>query len=214
MFKKRYSNVFEGPEEWKKAPRVEGMTFAWDPGSTYLALPPYFDNMPKQPGPLADVSGARELAVFGDSITTDHISPASSIKKDSPAGQYLLEHQVRPSEFNSYGARRGTHHVMMRGTFANIRIKNEIARRRGRRDEAQPDGQVMPIYDAAMQYQKEGVPLVVIGGKEYGTGSSRDWAAKGTKLLGVRAVIVESFDVSIAPTSSAWRCCRYSSRKA
>jgi aconitate hydratase len=195
MFKKRYGNVFQGPEEWQKVPKVEGMTFAWIPGSTYLALPPYFDNMPKQPGPLTDIAGARELAVFGDSITTDHISPASSIKKDSPAGEYLLEHQVRPADFNSYGARRGTHHVMMRGTFANIRIKNEMVPGvEGGVTKHQPDGTVMPIYNAAMQYQKEGVPLVIIGGKEYGTGSSRDWAAKGTKLLGVRAVIVESFE--------------------
>ena len=195
MFKKRYGNVFEGPEEWRKVPLVQGMTFDWNPGSTYLALPPYFENMPKQPAPLTDISGARELALFGDSITTDHISPASSIKKDSPAGQYLLEHQVRPQDFNSYGARRGTHHVMMRGTFANIRIKNEmVPGTEGGITKHQPDGKVMPIYDAAMLYQKEGVPLVVIGGKEYGTGSSRDWAAKGTKLLGARAVIVESFE--------------------
>jgi aconitate hydratase len=195
MFRKRYGNVFEGPEEWRKVPLVEGMTFAWDPGSTYLASPPYFDNMPKVPGPLTDIAGARELAIFGDSITTDHISPASSIKKESPAGQYLLEHQVRPADFNSYGARRGTHHVMMRGTFANIRIKNEMVPGvEGGVTKHQPDGKVMPIYDAAMQYQKEGTPLVIIGGKEYGTGSSRDWAAKGTKLLGVKAVIVESFE--------------------
>jgi len=176
-------------------PLVSGMTFSWNPGSTYLASPPYFDNMPKTPAPLSDITGARELAIFGDSITTDHISPASSIKKDSPAGQYLLEHQVRPQDFNSYGARRGTHHVMMRGTFANIRIKNEMVPGvEGGVTKHQPDGKVMPIYDAAMLYQNEGVPLVVIGGKEYGTGSSRDWAAKGTKLLGVRAVIVESFE--------------------
>jgi aconitate hydratase len=195
MFRKRYGNVFEGPEEWRKVPLVSGVTFSWDPGSTYLASPPYFDNMPKNPGPLSDITAARELAIFGDSITTDHISPASSIKKDSPAGQYLLEHQVRPQDFNSYGARRGTHHVMMRGTFANIRIKNEMVPGvEGGVTKHQPDGKVMPIYDAAMLYQKEGVPLVVIGGKEYGTGSSRDWAAKGTKLLGVRAVIVESFE--------------------
>jgi aconitate hydratase len=195
MFKKRYGNVFEGPEEWRKVPRVDGMTFSWDPGSTYLALPPYFDNMPKEPGSLTDINGARELALFGDSITTDHISPASSIKKDSPAGQYLLEHQVRPADFNSYGSRRGTHHVMGRGTFANIRIKNEMVPGvEGGVTKHQPDGTVMPIYDAAMQYQKEGVPLVIVGGKEYGTGSSRDWAAKGTKLLGVRAVLVESFE--------------------
>ncbi|HEX3973486.1 MAG TPA: aconitate hydratase AcnA, partial [Stellaceae bacterium] len=195
QFHKRYGNVFEGPEEWRKVPKVEGMTFAWDPSSTYLALPPYFDNMPKQPAALTDISGARELALFGDSITTDHISPAGSIKKESPAGEYLLEHQVRPADFNSYGARRGTHNVMMRGTFANIRIKNEMVPGvEGGVTKHLPDGKVMPIYDAAMLYQKEGVPLVVIGGKEYGTGSSRDWAAKGTLLLGVRAVIVESFE--------------------
>jgi aconitate hydratase len=195
MFRKRYGNVFEGPEEWRKVPLVQGMTFAWDPGSTYLAHPPYFENMPKEPAAMTDITAARELAIFGDSITTDHISPASSIKKDSPAGQYLLEHQVRPADFNSYGARRGTHNVMMRGTFANIRIKNEMVPGvEGGVTKHQPDGKVMPIYDAAMLYQKEGVPLVVIGGKEYGTGSSRDWAAKGTKLLGVRAVIVESFE--------------------
>jgi aconitate hydratase len=195
MFRKRYGNVFEGPEEWRKVPLVQGMTFAWDPGSTYLAHPPYFENMPKEPAAMTDITAARELAIFGDSITTDHISPASSIKKDSPAGQYLLEHQVRPADFNSYGARRGTHNVMMRGTFANIRIKNEMVLGvEGGVTKHQPDGKVMPIYDAAMLYQKEGVPLVVIGGKEYGTGSSRDWAAKGTKLLGVRAVIVESFE--------------------
>jgi aconitate hydratase A / 2-methylisocitrate dehydratase len=195
MFKKRYGNVFEGPEEWRKVPLVQGMTFSWNPGSTYLAHPPYFENMPKEPGALSDITGARELALFGDSITTDHISPASSIKKDSPAGEYLLEHQVRQADFNSYGARRGTHQVMMRGTFANIRIKNEMVPGvEGGVTKHQPDGKVMPIYDAAMLYQKEGVPLVVIGGKEYGTGSSRDWAAKGTKLLGVRAVIVESFE--------------------
>ena len=195
MFRNRYGNVFEGPVEWQNVPKVEGMTFTWDPGSTYLALPPYFDNMPKDPWPLTDISGARELALFGDSITTDHISPASSIKKEGPAGQYLLEHQVRPADFNSYGSRRGTHHVMMRGTFANIRIKNEMVPGvEGGVTKHQPDGTVMPIYDAAMIYQNEGVPLVVVGGKEYGTGSSRDWAAKGTKLLGVKAVIVESFE--------------------
>ena len=191
----RYANVFEGPEEWKKVKLLAGVTFSWDMGSTYLANPPYFDKMPKEPGPLSDVLMARELAILGDSITTDHISPAGSIKKDSPAGEYLLEHQVRPAEFNSYGARRGNHEVMMRGTFANIRIKNEMVPGvEGGMTKHMPDGEVMPIYDAAMQYQKEGVPLVIIAGKEYGTGSSRDWAAKGTKLLGVKAVIVESFE--------------------
>ncbi len=195
MFRKRYANVFEGPAEWKKVKLLSGMTFSWDMGSTYLANPPYFDHMPKEPAPLADIAMARELAVLGDSITTDHISPAGSIKKDSPAGEYLLEHQVRPADFNSYGARRGHHEVMVRGTFANIRIKNEMVPGvEGGMTKHMPDGKVMPIYDAAMLYQKEDVPLVVIAGKEYGTGSSRDWAAKGTKLLGVKAVIVESFE--------------------
>jgi aconitate hydratase len=195
MFRKRYANVFEGPEEWKKVKRLTGVTFSWDPGSTYLANPPYFDNMPKAPGPLSDVVMARELAILGDSITTDHISPAGSIKKDGPAGEYLLEHQVRPAEFNSYGARRGHHEVMVRGTFANIRIKNEMVPGvEGGMTKHMPDGKTMPIYDASMLYQRDGVPLVIIAGKEYGTGSSRDWAAKGTKLLGVKAVIVESFE--------------------
>ncbi len=195
MFRKRYGNVFEGPPEWRKVKVATGATFSWDMGSTYIAHPPYFDNMPKQPAPLADVHLARPLAILGDSITTDHISPAGSIKKDSPAGQYLMGFQVRPADFNSYGARRGNHEVMMRGTFANIRIRNEmVAGVEGGMTKHLPDGKVMPIYDAAMLYQKEGVPLVIVGGKEYGTGSSRDWAAKGTRLLGVRAVIVESFE--------------------
>jgi aconitate hydratase len=174
---------------------ISGMTFTWDPGSTYVAHPPYFENMPKEPAPLTDVEMARPLAILGDSITTDHISPAGSIKKDSPAGEYLVSYQVRPADFNSYGARRGNHEVMMRGTFANIRIRNEMVPGvEGGMTKHLPDGKVMPIFDAAMLYQKEGVPLVVIAGKEYGTGSSRDWAAKGTRLLGVRAVIVESFE--------------------
>ncbi|HUZ75785.1 MAG TPA: aconitate hydratase AcnA, partial [Stellaceae bacterium] len=195
MFRKRYANVFEGPDEWKKVKLLSGMTFGWTPGSTYLANPPYFENMPKEPAPLNDIALARELALLGDSITTDHISPAGSISKDSPAGEYLLEHQVRPAEFNSYGARRGHHEVMVRGTFANIRIRNEMVPGiEGGMTKHMPDGKAMPIYDAAMQYQREGVPLVIIAGKEYGTGSSRDWAAKGTLLLGVKAVIVESFE--------------------
>ncbi len=195
MFRKRYANVFEGPAEWKKVKLLTGMTFSWDMGSTYLANPPYFDNMPKEPAPLSDIAMARELAVLGDSITTDHISPAGSIKKELPAGEYLLEHQVRPADFNSYGARRGHHEVMVRGTFANIRIKNEMVPGvEGGMTKHMPDGKIMAIYDASVLYQKEGVPLVIIAGKEYGTGSSRDWAAKGTKLLGVKAVIVESFE--------------------
>jgi aconitate hydratase len=158
-------------------------------------MPPYFENMPKEPGPVSDVIGARELAIFGDSITTDHISPAGSIKVESPAGEYLISYQVRPADFNSYGARRGNHNVMMRGTFANIRIRNEMVPGvEGGMTKLMPDGTVMSIYDAAMEYKKRGVPLVIFGGKEYGTGSSRDWAAKGTLLLGVKAVIVESFE--------------------
>ncbi len=195
MFRKRYGNVFQGTAEWQKVQVATGQTFSWDMGSTYIAYPPYFENMPKQPGPLSDVVMARELAILGDSITTDHISPAGSIKKDSPAGAYLMGFQVRPADFNSYGSRRGHHEVMMRGTFANIRIRNEMVPGvEGGMTKHMPDGQVMPIYDAAMRYQQEGVPLVIIAGKEYGTGSSRDWAAKGTRLLGVRAVIAESFE--------------------
>src|SRR5207302_1006533 len=187
--------VFEGPPEWREIRGAGGLTYNFDDRSTYLALAPYFENMPKEPGAVSDVIGARELAIFGDSITTDHISPAGSIKTESPAGKYLISYQVRPSEFNTYGARRGNHHVMTRGTFANIRIRNEMVPGiEGGMTKLMPDGTVMPIYDAAMEYQKRGVPLVVFGGKEYGTGSSRDWAAKGTKLLGVRAVIVESFE--------------------
>jgi len=195
MFRKRYANVQEGPEEWRKVKVKTGVTFEWDGSSTYIAHPPYFEGMSRDPRPLSDVQLARPLALLGDSITTDHISPAGSIKKESPAGEYLISYQVRPADFNSYGARRGHHEVMMRGTFANIRIRNEMVPGiEGGMTRHLPDGTVMPIYDAAMQYQKEGVPLVIIGGKEYGTGSSRDWAAKGTLLLGVKAVIVESFE--------------------
>jgi aconitate hydratase len=195
MFRGRYGNVFEGPEAWRRIATAPGMTFAWDAASTYVRHPPFFEIMPDQPAALADIVAARPLAIFGDSITTDHISPAGSIKKDSPAGTYLIAHQVPPAEFNSYGARRGNHEVMMRGTFANIRIRNEMVPGiEGGITKHLPDGAVMPIYDAAMDYEKEGVALVVIAGKEYGTGSSRDWAAKGTRLLGVKAVIAESFE--------------------
>jgi aconitate hydratase len=194
-FARRYGNVFEGPPEWRQVSSPGGLTYDWQDASTYLAHPPYFENMPREPGPLSDVTGARELAIFGDSITTDHISPAGSIKVDSPAGEFLISFQVRPSEFNTYGARRGNHNVMMRGTFANIRIRNEMVPGvEGGMTKLMPDGTVMAIYDAAMEYKKRGVPLVIFGGKEYGTGSSRDWAAKGTLLLGVKAVIVESFE--------------------
>ncbi len=195
MFRSRYANVFEGPAEWRTIATAEGLTYRWDDGSTYVRLPPLFEDMPRQPVPVTDVAGARALAILADSITTDHISPAGAIKKTSPAGEYLLGYQVRPHDFNSYGARRGNHEVMMRGTFANIRIKNELVPGiEGGETRHMPSGERLPIYDAAMRYQAEGVPLVVIAGKEYGTGSSRDWAAKGTRLLGVRAVIAESFE--------------------
>ncbi|MBT5665753.1 MAG: aconitate hydratase AcnA, partial [Rhodospirillaceae bacterium] len=195
MFRQRYDNVQEGPKEWQKIPATSSMTYEWNSGSTYVQHPPYFEGMKAEPEPLSDVHGARSIALLADSITTDHISPAGSIQRDGPAGTYLLEHQVRPNEFNSYGARRGNHDIMMRGTFANIRIRNEIAPdTEGGVTRHWPDGEVMSIYDASAKYQADGVPLVVIGGKEYGTGSSRDWAAKGTLLLGIKAVIVESFE--------------------
>jgi aconitate hydratase len=196
MFQERYSDVFKGPQQWQ-AIRVDAGsdTYKWNGGSTYVQNPPYFEGIEPEPKPIAAVTGARVLAVLGDSITTDHISPAGNIKKSSPAGEYLVEHQVRQADFNSYGARRGNHQVMMRGTFANIRIKNQMVPGiEGGITKHQPSGEVMPIYDAAMKYKEEGRPLVIFGGKEYGTGSSRDWAAKGTFLLGVKAVIVESFE--------------------
>ena len=195
MFAKRYGDVFKGDKHWQAIKITGGKTFAWDPGSTYVQNPPYFENMKMTAEPVTDIIEARVLAIFGDSITTDHISPAGSIKATSPAGHFLQERQVGASEFNSYGARRGNHEVMMRGTFANIRIKNRITPEiEGGVTKHFPSGDVMAIYDAAMRYQAEGRPLVVFAGKEYGTGSSRDWAAKGTKLLGVRAVIAESFE--------------------
>ncbi|MDJ0389949.1 aconitate hydratase AcnA [Roseomonas sp. E05] len=196
MFQARYSDVFKGPQQWQ-AIRVDAGsdTYRWNSGSTYVQNPPYFEDMDREPKPIASFTGARVLALLGDSITTDHISPAGSIKKTAPAGEYLLEHQVRQQDFNSYGARRGNHEVMMRGTFANIRIKNEMVPGiEGGITKHHPSGEVMSIYDAAMKYKAEDVPLVVFGGKEYGTGSSRDWAAKGTFLLGVKAVIAESFE--------------------
>ena len=193
MFEARYAHVYKGDEHWQKI-EVEGSdTYQWRAGSTYVANPPYFEGMTMTPAPVADIVNAKPLAILGDSITTDHISPAGSIKADSPAGKWLMEHQVNKADFNSYGARRGHHDVMMRGTFANIRIKNEMVP--GIEGGMSRYGaEVMPIYDAAMRHKADGTPLVVIAGKEYGTGSSRDWAAKGTNLLGVRAVIVESFE--------------------
>ncbi|WP_040708026.1 MULTISPECIES: aconitate hydratase AcnA [Oceanibaculum] len=196
MFKRRYANVFQGPEQWQAIDTPESLTYSWDDRSTYVKNPPYFKGMSKTvEGGFSNVSGARVLALLGDSITTDHISPAGSIKKDSPGGSYLMEHGVPPAEFNSYGARRGNHEVMMRGTFANIRLKNEAAgNTQGGFAKYVPSGEVMSIYDASMKYQAEGTPLVVVAGKEYGTGSSRDWAAKGTNLLGIKAVLAESFE--------------------
>ncbi len=195
MFATRYSDVFKGDKNWQGIKVAGGQTYAWDVGSTYVQNPPYFQDMKMEPEPVTDVIEARILGVFGDSITTDHISPAGSIKASSPAGVYLRERQVPTTEFNSYGARRGNHEVMMRGTFANIRIRNRITPEiEGGVTRHFPSGDTMAIYDAAMRYQAEGRPMVIFAGKEYGTGSSRDWAAKGTKLLGVRAVIAESFE--------------------
>ncbi len=195
MYRSRYANVFEGPEEWKEIDSVGSETYAWQESSTYVKFPSFFEGMEREPGEITDIEGARPLLLLADSVTTDHISPAGSIQRESPAGEYLLERQIRPAQFNSYGSRRGNHEVMMRGTFANIRIRNEMVPGvEGGYTTHQPSGEQMPIYDAAMKYSADGVPLVIIAGKEYGTGSSRDWAAKGTTLLGVRAVIVESFE--------------------
>jgi aconitate hydratase len=200
MFTRDYADVFAGDEQWRSLPTPSGDTFSWDPDSTYVRKPPYFEGMTAQPQPVTDIVGARVLAKLGDSVTTDHISPAGSIKPDSPAGRYLTEHGVARHEFNSYGSRRGNHEVMIRGTFANIRLRNQLRL---------PDGSALPeggwtvnhitgeqttIYEAAQAYRVAGIPLVVLAGQEYGSGSSRDWAAKGTALLGVRAVIAESFE--------------------
>src|SRR6185437_15635546 len=195
VFAKRYGDVFKGDTNWRKISVKGGMTYAWDKKSTYVQNPPYFVGMGKQAKPLEDIVEARVLALLLDSITTDHISPAGSIKIDSPAGKYLIENKVKPADFNQYGTRRGNHEVMMRGTFANIRIKNQMVPGvEGGFTMHYPSKQRMPIYDAAMKYQAEKVPLVVFAGKEYGTGSSRDWAAKGSVLLGIRAVVTQSFE--------------------
>jgi len=195
QYRKEYSAVYEGDAMWRSMPVPKGDLYQWDAKSTYIKLPPYFENMSQTAAPLADLHGARVLAVLGDSITTDHISPAGSIAADSPAGKYLIAHGVKPHDFNSYGARRGNHEVMMRGTFANIRLKNQLAPgTEGGWTTYQPGGEQMTIYDAAVKYREAGVPLIVIAGKEYGSGSSRDWAAKGPRLLGVRAAIAESFE--------------------
>ncbi len=200
LYKSRYADVFSGDTHWKEVPVSTGLTYEWSIGSTYIQNPPYFEGMQKEPKPLTDIEDARILGLFGDSITTDHISPAGNIRASSPAGKYLQSHQVRVADFNQYGTRRGNHEVMMRGSFANIRIKNQMVKDaaghvvEGGYAIHQPGGEQMSIYDAAMRYKQEGVPLVILAGKEYGTGSSRDWAAKGTNLLGVRAVIAESFE--------------------
>ena len=197
MFLQRYADVFAGDERWTSLETPAGATFAWDADSTYVRKPPYFDGMPRQPEPVSDVAGARVLALLGDSVTTDHISPAGAIKADSPAGKYLAAHGVAPKDFNSYGSRRGNHEVMIRGTFANIRLRNQLVpgvEGGFTRDFTQEGSPQSTIYDAAQNYASEGVPLVVLAGKEYGSGSSRDWAAKGTALLGVKAVIAESFE--------------------
>ncbi|MCX7522445.1 aconitate hydratase AcnA [Microbacterium sp. STN6] len=197
MFEHEYASVFDGDERWRSLPTPTGSTFEWNPSSTYVRKPPYFEGMTINPEPVSDISGARVLATLGDSVTTDHISPAGAIKADSPAGHYLAEHGIARKDFNSYGSRRGNHEVMIRGTFANIRLRNLLlddVEGGYTRDFTQPDGPQSFIYDASMNYQAEGTPLVILGGKEYGSGSSRDWAAKGTTLLGVHAVIAESFE--------------------
>jgi aconitate hydratase len=197
MFTESYADVFAGDEQWQSLPTPEGEIFDWDTDSTYVRKPPYFDGMPTEPEPVTDISGARVLLKLGDSITTDHISPAGSIKADSPAGQYLSEHGVERKDFNSYGSRRGNHEVMIRGTFANIRLRNQLAPGTEggfTRDFTSTDEAVTTVYEASQNYLAAGTPLLVLAGKEYGSGSSRDWAAKGTALLGVKAVIAESYE--------------------
>ena len=195
MFIQRYSNVSEGPTQWQKIKTDKSSIYNWDEGSTYVKKPPFFESLPDEPEGFKEIKDARPLLILGDMVTTDHISPAGSIQKDSPTGEYFMEHQILPKDYNSYGSRRGNHEVMMRGTFANIRIRNEMAPgTEGGYTKLYPEEKVLPIYDAVVEYKKRGTDLVVIGGKEYGTGSSRDWAAKGTKLLGIKAVIAESFE--------------------
>jgi aconitate hydratase len=195
MFARNYGSVFEGDSNWSSLPVPAGETYAWDDASTYVKNPPYFDGMTLEPEPTSDILGARVLAVLGDSVTTDHISPAGSIAADSPAAAYLNAQGVERADFNSYGSRRGNHEVMMRGTFANIRLRNQLADgKEGGWTKHIPSGEPMTIFDASERYRSDGTPLLVIGGKEYGSGSSRDWAAKGTMLLGVRAVLVESYE--------------------
>ena len=195
MFVKRYSNVSEGPEQWQKIKTESSSIYNWEDTSTYVKKPPFFENLPDEPEDITDIKEARPLLILGDMVTTDHISPAGTIQKESPTGEYFMKHQILTKDYNSYGARRGNHEVMMRGTFANIRIRNEIApETEGGFTKLYPEEKIMPVYDAVVEYKKRGTNLVVIGGKEYGTGSSRDWAAKGTKLLGIKAVLAESFE--------------------
>jgi aconitate hydratase len=195
MFRSTYADVFTGDATWQSMPAPEGELFEWDGESTYVRRPPYFDGMSLEPGVVADVTGARCLVWLGDSVTTDHISPAGSIKLESPAGSYLLEHGIERADFNSYGARRGNHEVMVRGTFANVRLRNQLVPgSEGTWTVHVPSGDEMTIYDASARYLAEGTPLVVLAGKEYGSGSSRDWAAKGPNLLGVKVVIAESYE--------------------
>jgi aconitate hydratase len=194
MFSKSYGEVFQGDERWRGLAVPKGETYAWAKDSTYIQRAPYFDDMAVKPSPVAEIKKARVLAVLGDSVTTDHISPAGSIKKDSPAGKYLQAHGVKPADFNSYGSRRGNHEVMVRGTFANVRLRNKLVATEGGFTRHLPTGEEMSIFDASEKYRAEGTPLVILAGKEYGAGSSRDWAAKGPALLGVRAVIAESYE--------------------
>jgi aconitate hydratase len=195
MFVKRYSNVSEGPKQWQKIKTEKTSIYKWDSGSTYVKKPPFFDNLSDKPEGFKEIKNARPLLILGDMITTDHISPAGSIQKESPTGEYFMKHQILPKDYNSYGSRRGNHEVMMRGAFANIRIRNEmVPGTEGGFTKLYPENKVMAVYDAVTEYKKRGTDLVVIGGKEYGTGSSRDWAAKGTKLLGIKVVIAESFE--------------------
>ena len=195
MFIKRYSNISKGPVQWQKIKTDKSSIYNWDESSTYVKKPPFFENLTDEPEGFKNIKDARPLLILGDMITTDHISPAGSIQKESPTGEYFMKHQVLPKDYNSYGSRRGNHEVMMRGTFANIRIKNEMALgTEGGFTKLYPEEKIVPIYEAVAEYKKRGTDLVVIAGKEYGTGSSRDWAAKGTKLLGIKAVIAESFE--------------------
>ncbi|CAB4733887.1 unannotated protein [freshwater metagenome] len=196
LFVRDYADVFKGDERWQSLPVPTGDTFSWDPDSTYVRKAPYFDGMPDTPAPVTDIEGARVLLKLGDSVTTDHISPAGAIKKDSPAGRYLTEHGIEHRDFNSYGSRRGNHEVMIRGTFANIRLRNQLAEgtEGGVTRDFTNGGEVTSVFEASERYIAAGIPLVVLAGKEYGSGSSRDWAAKGTSLLGVKAVIAESYE--------------------